>query len=561
MSGAVRQGLPVDGPAAPPIKLDFEAPKSGASPQEIVEGFLSAQWSSDDDYAAARAYLTPSASADWRPSTVVVYPDGSEPELRTAPGGRSVTVSAQEAGVLSASGRFQASPAGTTREMELPLEYSGGQWRIASLPEGFGAWLSEFYFDRAYRQFQVAYVGSRGKSLVPDWRRFQVGAGLATSLARAMLGPVPDYLSAAVLSGFPPGTTLTVEAVPVEDGTAEVDLNSRAVLDMGADRRRAAWAQALRVMRQVPGAEDVVLTADGKPLELSGFDTAPQRLADLGFEGPPSRSPVVVRRVGSVLTPLSSSSFPLEVDSPRLPTLPEVPERWEHVAVSLDLEDVLAVDAGRTTVQRWIRGVPVKASVPGTALTSPAFDSTGRAWLGGRDADGRGAVWAMPPEETASDGEAARPVDADWLADRDIVDVRSSPEAYRVVVISRDRKDGSQLVEVAGVVRAADGSPRALGEPLRVAGDVAEATSATWIDDRSLGMVGSKVRGGAHVPLVTDLSDTTQDYPDLEDVRSLVSLGSERGLVAVTDADVMVRRHGSGWQTLGGVTDVLVPAR
>lgn len=557
-SGEVRQGLPLGGSAAPSITLQFEAPSPDATPEEIVSGFFAAQWSADDDYRAARAYLTPQAAAEWHPESVVVHPDDASPAVQMSAANRIATVSVAEAGVLDSTGRFQASPVGATRQVEFAMDKSSGQWRIASLPDKFGLWLSEFYFDRAYRQVQVAYVSRGANTLVPDWRRLGVGSGLPTSLARAMLGPVPDYLSSAVTGGYPPGSALTVEAVPVENGLAQVDLNTR-VLQMDSSSRRAAWAQALQTMRQVPGIDDVALTVEGQPLELVGHDSPPRRLADLGFESAPERSPVVVRRVGETLTAVSSSSFPLEVDSPRVPDLPPVPERWRYLGVSLDLRDAAAVDASRSSAARWVDAKPVPVSVPGSELTTPAFDAEGWAWLGGRDASGTATLWALPPAASPAP-EQIRRIEAPWLADREIIDVRPAPEGYRVAVVSRGA-EGRARVEIAGVVRAGDGAPAALSQPLAVAGDVAAARSLSWIDDRSLGMVGARTLGGVPGPLVSDLSDLTDDLGIDEEVRSLVSLGGQRGLVAVTTSDVVVRRVGAGWQPVETAHDIVVPGR
>ena len=555
-SGPVEQGLRIDQPAAPPIKLGFEAPRPGATPEQVVHGFLAALWSADDGYRAARAYLTAEASQAWRPRSVVVYPGTARPETAVSADGRKVTVTFQEGATLDAAGRFSASPVGTTREQDISLERVSGEWRIAGLPDGFGLWISQFYFDRAYRQYQVAYVSRSGDTLVPDWRRFAVGSGLTTSLARALLDPVPEYLAPAVMSGYPSGTELAVEAVPLAGGTAQIDLSQRA-LAMDAASRRAAWAQALRTMRQVSEADDVALMVDGRPLDIGGFQGTPRTVAELGFQGAPALSAVVLRRVGDVLEPVSSTSFPRGVDVPGMPALPRLPETWTHVAVSADFSDVAAVSADGARLGRWVGGEARPVRLPASALTSPAFDNHGHAWVGGEAADGSAGIWVLPPKDG---GGVATRLATPWLKGRSVVSVRPSPEGYRAVVLSRETS-GRMHLDLAGIERDESRAPVALAQPWPVGRDVAVAESVTWIDDRSLAVVGSRLAGAQATPLVVPLGANTVEQPAIPGLTSLVSLGGERGLVGVTSANEVVRRAGSGWQSVGSASGVIVPAR
>ena len=62
------------------VRIDPLPPADGASPLLVVEGFLHAMSVYQPDYAVARQYLTPSASAAWHPeSGVQVYADGVPP--------------------------------------------------------------------------------------------------------------------------------------------------------------------------------------------------------------------------------------------------------------------------------------------------------------------------------------------------------------------------------------------------------------------------------------------------------------------------------------------------
>lgn len=560
VSGTVEEGLPVERPDAPPIKVEFEAPRQGASPDEIVRGFLAAQWSADDNYRQARAYLTRGAAQDWKPQQVVVYPTGMPPRTRASGDGSTVTVSVVEIGTLDPEGHFRASPVNSTSDAAMGLSKVAGEWRIDSLPDDFGLWLSKFYFDNAYRSYQVAFVSAEGNRVVPHWRRFEVGAGLSTALARAMLNPVPAYLDDAVVTAFPRDAELNLPAVPVTGGTAQVELTS-AVTNLDTRGRQAAWAQALRTMRQIPDTESVTLMSEGAPLGVPGVEGLPRRLSDVGYEGAPPRSSVVLRRVGSVLTPLSSTSFPTEVRSGVLPPLPSVPAQWPAAAISLDLRDVVAVHQDRDEVARWVNGQEVQITAPGTSLTLPSFDALGRPWMAGMDEAGRAGLWTYPPVDSQGNagGEAQR-IELPWSTERTVLDVRPSPEGMRAVVLSKDRA-GAVHIEIAGVVRDGAGTPTRLDQPLPVSQDIAEATSVMWIDERTLGVVGTRISGEPHTALVSDLNDVSEERDGISGVQRLISLGNTSGLAAVNGANQLLRRSGTRWLQVGVASDLLVPGR
>src|SRR5580765_2482444 len=84
-SGPVHAGAQLDGP--PPVRVLAAPPVPGATPAEIVRGFLRAQPGLDDDAAVARSYLVGEAARSWatKGARVVVYPD--ESSLKIAPTG------------------------------------------------------------------------------------------------------------------------------------------------------------------------------------------------------------------------------------------------------------------------------------------------------------------------------------------------------------------------------------------------------------------------------------------------------------------------------------------
>ncbi|HEX7537953.1 MAG TPA: hypothetical protein VF391_13235, partial [Dermatophilaceae bacterium] len=255
-------GLPVSSPVQPgslvgeaalqPVRVQPDGPATGATPEQIVRGFLRAGASAgfDDDHVVARSFFARSVKDEWLPdSGVKVYADSStlKVELLTP---TSVRVSAVIVAEVDRAGRYRETPAGTSAQATFGMKRLGAGWRISKPPKGLGLWLSNSDLERSYRSFIVAYASPVAQTIVVDRRWFPITPGLATTLARAQLAPVPGYLTGAARTGVPAGTSLAVDSVPIESGRAVVDLTASALL-ASPDLRRAMWAQFVTTLRQV----------------------------------------------------------------------------------------------------------------------------------------------------------------------------------------------------------------------------------------------------------------------------------------------------------------------
>jgi len=69
-SGPVVEGRTVvTGGSGSVVRVIARPPTPGATPEDIVRGFLAASASSEDDFAVARSFLTPQAAERWRPTS------------------------------------------------------------------------------------------------------------------------------------------------------------------------------------------------------------------------------------------------------------------------------------------------------------------------------------------------------------------------------------------------------------------------------------------------------------------------------------------------------------
>ncbi|MDO5627531.1 MAG: LpqB family beta-propeller domain-containing protein [Mobilicoccus sp.] len=551
-SSSVGQGLEIGAPNnLRPIRLQFEAPPAGAGPVEIVRGFLNASWSVEDDFAAARAYLAPDTTWDPR-AQVVVYP-GSE-DLLVDGEGEQVSLLARTQAKVTRDGRLGV--AEEPEEATLTLRQVDGEWRIAQLPDGFGVWLSRFYFEQAYRSLTVTYADEGAGTLLVDNRWFPLGSGLATTIARTQLLPVPGYLEDTVGTGFPEGTTLAVDSVPVVDQVARIEL-SREALTMTTDQRRAAWAQMLRTMRQVPGVSAVELSVDGGPLQVLGTSVLPTSTSELGYSTPTPLPAAIVVRDRTYLTAMDFTGWLRggESQRPVEANLPDVDERWGHLAVSSDLDDVAAVDDARTQLRRWRDGEEGSPARFGSSLTEPAFDASGRLWVAGVGSDGASRIWWFDPVS----GPTAAPTSLPGVEDLGgrVIAVKPAPGGRRLA-IAVEKPSGNQVILVGGVGEAADGTPSGLTSPWAVATGFSDLRDLTWVDETSLATLAA-LEGEDVAPHIVPLGGFVETLSRVRDPHHLVTSGSARGLVVLSGDDTVWRRVGGGWQEHGQVDDLVVP--
>jgi hypothetical protein len=566
MDSPVRPGLEVGAAAADPVTVLFPGPAAGSSPEQIVQGFLRAGAASDEEYEVARSFMTLSPETTWRPdSSIMVFTDESAVSV-TVVDNSTVRARAKVVASIDTNGRYRDLPANTISEVSFGLQRSAGEWRIGSLPEGFGLWLSAADLDRLYDPFRIHYVSTSGRQLIPDIRWFSVGKGLATRLARAQLGEVPAYLQGAARSDVPVGTRLTVDAVPIDSGLATVDLTAT---KPGGDpvRRQNLWAQFVATLTQVPDVQRVALKVEGSDLDLPGVQRPPSSLTDLDFPQPgpsPSARPVI--RTGTRLFSVEPSALGDQRDSAparRPAALEMIPAGWVWLAASKGGDEIAAVGGDRAELSRWRGSGQIRVPYFGSRLTRPTYDTQNMLWIAGQN-DGAARIWAVNAAADPGSVERTRPsrVGADWLRGRSVTALRVAPDGQRVAVVSTDTKGADPRIDVAGVTRSTNGVPERLAEPLRVAPTLTLVRDAVWVDQTTLAILG-RIAPRASVRVWTAAVGGRMQAAELADVagaQSITTLSGERSLVATTDDGRVLLRAGSSWLEVAEGTDFAVPA-
>lgn len=570
-SGPVVEGRALSEVQNEPVRVVAVPPVDGSSQEAIVRGFLRAGEDNDDTHATGKLFLAPQSVDLWRWSSedVMVY----EGDLTVRHVDEdTVRVSARLLARLTPDGRYVEQQPDARAELTLGLTTVGGEWRIELPRNGFGLWLDSDQFSRVYTNRFVYYVTPNGRDLVPDSRWFPNGSRLATTLARAQLSAVPDHLRAAVTTGVPAGTRLAVNAVPVENGTAQVNLSSQA-LSAGPAGRSAMWAQLTKTLLQVSSVSAVALSVDNTPLELSGGVTSVASSSELGYDVVPRSTldTVLVRRGDTILrkdpryAPDTGASKSPDL-GPQDGDVPRVPDMWRSLALSVDGKQVAAVSRDRRDLSIWRATEPTRTLDRfAGGLTKPVYDSDGYLWVAGADREGHDQVFVF--DSVSSDPAAKpRPIRAPWLDGRRVVAMSVSAEAARVLVVTTALNGSDVQLGLSGIVRATNGEPTALAEPLRQAQSLGVIQDITWLDPAGYVVLGKVREADAMGPwlgtLGAGVDGTRRGSGRLSEVpgaASITTVGGPRGIIIVTSDDRVLARAGSTWRPIARGSDVLVP--
>jgi hypothetical protein len=268
-SGPVKVGQPVAAAGGGLVDVTVRevpaAPLLGATPVQLVSGFLQAMVDSDGGYGVARSYLA--ADATWNAdSGVTVY---AEPNRVVRADHDTVVVHATRVGVLGPRGVYRVEPGEVTRRFVLSRR--AGEWRISKLAAG--VLISSDDAGRVLQPAALYFLTPDGDRLVPQpVLESPREPGLATTLMRALVAGPSPLLAPGVRTAVPRGTTL-VGNVPISaDGVADVDL-SAGTQQLTAQQLARLSAQVVWTLRQLSSVTAVRLLANGSPLEAPGVSS------------------------------------------------------------------------------------------------------------------------------------------------------------------------------------------------------------------------------------------------------------------------------------------------
>ncbi|KZX20036.1 LpqB family beta-propeller domain-containing protein [Rathayibacter tanaceti] len=533
-AGDVGVGRPDTAPQD--LQYDFlpSGPAAGASQRDILTGFIDAASSPQNNYKIAREFL--STGADWTPGEHVTVDEGQ----RSASGQSASTLSLTITPVAEVDGTGVYTDVATTAALTLDYGFvqENGEWRISAPPSGVV--IDRTTFEQVFSTHALYFFDPSYRYLVPDLRWFASRADSSTSttiVTELLRGPTPWLRdSAAVVSAFPTGTALAAETVPVESQRAVVDLNSAA---LEADQRqwRLMSLQLNRSLANVSNVTGVALSVEQNPIDIptqvSGLPTAPRV----------DTRPLVLTDDGFGF--LASSGLAEIGVSERVQALdPRAAVLGEQRGADSDAPAAVLSNAGVTLVDPGGGGVLLDAR---TGLVAPTIDPLGYVWSVPSTSPGQLVAYS-------ADGSRSMQVATAWSEIDSLASLAVSRDGTRMLALAQDGQQATVLV--AGITRAQDGDPIAIGEPVVLRSVLGTAVAAAWTDELD---VVSVVRGS-----------TGEDAVTLNLIGGgATALGTTTGTVQIAagNASTQIRilaeggelrqQRGSAWQTVATDVDLL----
>jgi hypothetical protein len=452
------------------------------TPTEIVQGFLESSASFDNNHAVARSYLTPEAAGDWDPSSGVVVYDGV-PTLVEA--GAAVLFSTALNGRISNIGRYTVENPGTQLQQSFFLAQRDGQWRISLAPNGL--LLSNFDVNRAYRSFPLYFFNPSFQTLVPDARLIPViGPALGTTLIQRLIAGPNQWLRPAVRTGFPAGVELAVDAVPIENGIARVNLNASVALASDA-ARTALSQQIVWTLRQLPEVAFVEISVNGTPLSVPGT-TSPQSRDAWPEVNPNGLSSDAVgyasTGTGVVrLTPLEDISVPGAFGA--------LEETFAKLAVSNDGERAIgSTSNGELVWGSFLIGAAFESAAPTVealaGVQSIAFDGDTTVWI----VDDSGTAQTLLPTGETFEIEILGLEQGDFV--QSVIPSRDGTRA--AIIVSTEIGSVLLLAQISRPTPA-NVTRIQLLKPMRVESKLSAVSAIAWSSANTIAVIATETAG------------------------------------------------------------------
>ncbi|MDR7157718.1 LpqB family beta-propeller domain-containing protein [Arthrobacter sp. BE255] len=517
------------------------APQPGAAPETIIEDFYRAGSGYEDDYAVAREYLTQASSVAWKPDQrALVY---REARVVGTAVENVYNYELDVAYTVDADGIATQAPEGTTENIPATLTQVDGEWRISAIPDGTA--IPEETFKVIYGAYPIYFYDPSFTYAVPDVRWFIKNKTVKAMTSALLAGPAP-YLRGAVASAFPSGIKLARESVPVVSGAAQVDLTAKELSEASTEDRLRMQTQLALTFRSQPDVVNVELRANQDLVRVEDNGSVLPPVQDKGV---PARQIAVsgnelVRYENNRISPLPDMQ-PVSALGPRFP------------AESPVSQTVAFLNESRTTLYSMVPGQPARALTTRSTLTHPTFSLQDWVWTAGPGAAGGTEIVAYRPVGVA-EGAAVPTVTLapSWLAGRTVKDLRVSREGVRVLVISE--QNGKTRVQVAGIIRGADGTPKELTTPVTLATGT-DPDQGVWVSDTVVAVM----KGSAAANVTPELLSLTSGQPQqLAPWPGLVSLSAGNGAEEIygQSSDGIFQRLGNGWSPqLKGPVDPSFP--
>lgn len=511
------------------VGIEPFGPEPGATPEQVVRGFIEAAASTVADHPVARQYLTEDAAETWSDEGIISVISQSFSATVTTQV-RAVRLTAELVGTVDQRGIFDVDGTGQFLR-EFTLEEVEGEWRIANPPDGLIMLQPDF--ERLYDRRLAYFLDPTGTRVVPDPRYLIAGDAQPTALLNRVLEGPSAALNAGVRNLLT-GDVQLRSAVTVNAPSAVVDLTG-----LGSDPDAVLAgisAQVVWTLRQLD-IQTVQIRVDG---EVVQFDDIPaqQTIDDWASFDPDS-------------VPVNSVAHYVEDGALRVVTTGEaVAGRAGDRSLGLTSAAV-KIDA-RTGELAFVAGV---APLGGgeQVLAGPYGGVLGRVLTG--DTMTAPTVAATRPEvwvvRNGSEifrvqaGSDPRPVEAPTLAGTQVLQLSS--DGVRAAVVAEG------VLYVGTVVRAQE-SAVALRDLRSIAPTLTEVVDVTWRDSDELLVLAGGAGDDRIGPYVVGV-----DGWGLDDVSVSGLPADPTAIAAAPTRPPLAIAQGALWQLFGGTWVTLEP--
>lgn len=558
------------------VQVYAVAPRDGATPNEVVDGFLESMTSDDSDFRTTRKYLTKEASRRWKPSaqTTVLAKAPNRSDRPARDGDHSTTevtytLTGEMVATVDEQNAYQPQvPTDYSRTLHLVREKTadGKEWRIDGVSDGLV--LGQSDFKRLYRSVNKFYFAADRSdaraTLVADpvylRNRTDPATGMdtVTQAVRSLLRGPTDWLRPAVTSRFPKGTDLrkgVASLTPDDRNVLRVPLNKKAD---GAGQRscRMMASQVLFTLRDLTPArvEQVELQrSDGSQLCLLDADQAGEYAPDGSSGGPDSQYFVDAKgRVERIPGSTRGSGEPEPVTGPfgngALKVSAVGVARDEQSAAALSQHnDALYVASIAVDGELPLPAVTSKAADPEDRLTAPSWDGLGDLWVADRDP--KNSRLLRVPHGTDKPQEVTVPS----LNGSRIEGLRLSSDGVRIALLLT--QDDHTTLRIGRIERdPLDESDVSVVDLRQAAPQLADVTAMSWSGRSRLVVVGKEQGGVQQVRYVQADGSTPSSgvLPGVNQVLAIAAADDEQlPLMADTYGDGIVKLlPGDNWQTV-----------
>lgn len=500
-------------------------PAPDASQQQIVSGFLAAGTGPQNDYSVAREFLSKDFAQRWKPDAAVLIRSGLPDfrEVSTAVQIVSLNITAK----LDEHGRYLDPASNESISLRFQLIQEEGEWRISSAPNL--TVVTAPVFAVVFQPYNIYFYDSQQRRLVPDSRWFPSRASTGTRLVNALLAGPSEWMRQAVQSAIPAGTKLTIDAVRVEAGVAQVDFDSSA-LSADAIARRLMLSQLRATLLQLGGVDEVAIYVNSSPQDILPATVPPIRNGSEGM----ALLDGVFRISSGLRQPLPGTASFVENFSPTL----------------------FAVNAQtNSTAFASSSGVYL---VSGTGLSANYERISTDNTIAGLDFDSEGLLWVIPAQSGSEvrvfDGaELVKTLVLPALGDRLAAEL--SPDGARLGVLIRAAEENR--VDVFSITRDVRDRPSMLYKGFTLENTLGTPISFTWQSGVSLRVIERTTSGSAALSEYPLAGPRTQlPSPPVNALKIVSGSNAFSTYLLGDNREVWALAGGSWRRTLSQVTDI-----